>query len=96
MLGVLPFEAEIDKRKLTFFGQLCRLSRDCAVKQLFLLLMSAFMVRTQMTGYFLDIHMILSRYGLLNYLETYYSNGLCPGKHAWKRIITRSILVNSY
>ena len=40
LLGVLPLQTEIDKRKLTFLGQLCPLERDCQQKSIF---SSAFM-----------------------------------------------------
>lgn len=36
LIGMNPIEAEIDRRKLTFFGQLCRLPGDYRVKELFL------------------------------------------------------------
>ena len=37
LICALPIQAEIEKRKLTLIGQLCRLERDCATKQIFLL-----------------------------------------------------------
>ena len=40
LLGVLPLQTEIDKRKLTFLGQLCPLERDCQQKSI---ISSAFM-----------------------------------------------------
>ena len=33
LICVLPIQAEIEKRKLTLFGQLCRLERDWTVQQ---------------------------------------------------------------
>ena len=37
LLCALPLAAELEKRKLVLFGQLCRLERDFTAKRLFLL-----------------------------------------------------------
>ena len=51
MLSAFPTEAETDKRKLAFLGQLCRLHRNCAVKQLFVSRPCAFANGLSSTGF---------------------------------------------
>ena len=74
VLGLLcthPLAAEIEKRKLVFFGQLCRLERDCTPKRLFLVRLSFFKNRSRDFGVISDVVSLLHKYNIYHSLEDY-------------------------
>ena len=91
LLGILPIEAEIEKKKLSFFGQLCRLERKCAAKQLFLLRLSAFMLDKSIYGFVNDIAIALCKFNLFDVMLKYVEDGSFPSKFLWKNSVTSSI-----
>ena len=91
LLGILPIEAEIEKKKLSFFGQLCRLERNCAAKQLFLLRLSAFMLDKSSYGFVNDIAIALRKFNLFDVMLKYVEYGFFPSKLLCKNPVTSSI-----
>lgn len=92
-LGFISLEAEIDKRKLTFFGQLCHLSPSARAKEIFINRLIHYINNpSSVIGFMPDIHRILAKYGLTDYLYSYISNGAFPSKYSWKTIVQRCIL----
>ena len=87
LLGILPIEAEIEKKKLSFFGQLCRLERNCAAKQLFLLRLSAFMLDKSIYGFVNDIAIALCKFNLFDVMLKYIEDGSFPSRMLWKNYI---------
>ena len=57
LLGVYPIELEIDSRKLTLFGQMCRLNSNSWVKNVFLNRLTSFTTHSngRQTGFIADI-----------------------------------------
>ena len=93
-LGMLPIEAEIDKRKLVFLGQLCRIENDNVVKKLFnYRLCYYFNNCSKVSGFIPDIHRICGKYGLAEVLEKYYRTGVFPAKSVWKRTVNSNIKI---
>ena len=93
MINALPIKVEIDKRKLTILGQLCRLNRDCAVKRIFLyrLFHSKMNAGRYVLGFFPDVFKILERYNLPYVLDCFFSDGTFPSKFKWKRLLMAHI-----
>ena len=91
MLSAFPIEAEIDKRKLLFLGQLCRLEGNCAVKQLFVLRLCAFVNGLSFTGFLPDVVNLLHKYNLYYVLQSYLNTGVFPSKFDWKRSIASKV-----
>ena len=72
MLGSIPIEQEIDKKKLIFLGQLCRLPTKFLSKQIFVNRLFAYENNMyQMKGFIPDIHIICKKYSILYYLDTF-------------------------
>ena len=84
--GILPVEAEIEKMKPFFFGQMCRLERNCAAKQLFLLRLSAFMLDKSIYGFVNDIAIALHKFNLFYVMLKYVEDGSFPSKLLWKNL----------
>ena len=95
MLDCLPIEMEVEYRKLNLFGQLCRLELDCAVKSMFLYRLSSYMLSNVSTGFVHEVGRILNKYGLTQFMLTYYSDGSFPSKYEWKRTV-KKIIRNCY
>jgi hypothetical protein len=95
MLGVYPIEAEIDKRKLMFFGKLCNLGLGTLSKQIFLYRLHDFIASVsdgkQISGFIRDIWQMLLKYNLMNYLQSFVNETKFPRKFSWKNIIRQSI-----
>lgn len=91
LLGALPIQAEIEKQKLTFFGQLCGLVRDCAAKRLFLLRLCATQNGLTESGFIADVISILQKFDLYYILEDYISYGKFPNKYIWKKCIDSKV-----
>ena len=77
MLQILNIECIIDERKLNLFGQLCILNPKNIITVIFKKrLCSNCLSNCTQTGYFSDIFFKLKKYGLTNYLFSYYKDGL--------------------
>ena len=91
-LGMLPIEAEIDKRKLVFFGQLCRLDIDTTVKRLFIHRLCEYNnCPSRIRGFIPDLFGIFQKYRLNDTLTTFCSTGIFPSKYTWKRLVNSKI-----
>ena len=92
LLGSKPLECEIDKRKLTFFGQLCRHSVNHFSRDIFYYRLMHYVNNSGVQrGFFHDISRILHKYSLDGALEDFISTGLFPSKETWKRIVKYKI-----
>ena len=93
LLGVFPIELEIDSRKLTLFGQMCRLNSNSWVKNQFLNRLTSFTTHSngRQTGFIADIFRLLGKYQLRHVLEAYLESSIFPSKFAWKRILKSTL-----
>ena len=93
LLGVYPIELEIDSRKLTLFGQMCRLNSNSWVKNVFLNRLTSFTTHSngRQTGFIADIFRLLGKYQLRHVLEAYLESSIFPSKFAWKRILKSTL-----
>ena len=89
LLGVFPIELEIDSRKLTLLGQMCRLNSNSWVKNVFLNRLTSFTTHSngRQTGLIADIFRLLGKYQLRHVLGAYLESSIFPSKFAWKRIL---------
>lgn len=93
-IGMIPIEAEIDKRKLIFLGQLCRLNNNSIVKRLFnYRLCYYFNFCSKVRGFIPDIHRICGKYGVGDVLLKYCRTGEFPSKFVWKRVVNSNIKI---
>lgn len=91
-LGMLPIEAEIDKRKLIFFGQLCRLDTDITITRMFLNRICDYNDHpSKVIGFIPDIYSICNKYDLMHIILTYCNTGVFPSKFAWKTVVNKAI-----
>ena len=88
MISINSIESEIDRRKLTFLGQLCNLPIDYFEKRL---LYSYKQSPSTATGFLPDIYRICYKYGLSNYIETLANCGEFPSKWSWKNRISEKV-----
>lgn len=93
MIGLHPIISEIDKRKLVFFGKLCKLDTNSLSKNIFLFRLYDLLQGDikQFSGFLKDIYEILIKYNLLQYLRSFVEVGQFPGKKDWKYIVKQSI-----
>ena len=90
LFDINSLETEIDYRKLVFLGQLCRLTSEHRVKQVFLHgLIHYNESPAKILGFFPDIYRILSKYALTPHLIEYIGNGTFLSKYAWKKTCSR-------
>ncbi|KAK3088399.1 hypothetical protein FSP39_018702 [Pinctada imbricata] len=97
LFDVLPIHYEIDKRKLLFFGRLCRMDNSLLPKKIFLTRLFSSIENTERkhTGFIPDILKTLSRYNLEECLRSWLSEGFFPGQDEWKKTI-RLTLTNKF
>lgn len=92
LLGAYDIETEIDRRKLLFFGQLCRLSCDLCVKDFFIHRFVHFSESEfKQLGYFPDIYRILCKYSLSHVFQRFKDHGTFMSKQLWKRQVREKI-----
>lgn len=93
LLGMYPIEAEIDCRKLIFFGQLCLLPGYYRIKEVFLRRLvhcnGSLMSKNQ--GFLPDILRILDKYSISYVFGSYIESGSFMTKNAWKKFIRHTI-----
>ena len=88
LLGCRSLESEIDYKKLTLLGQLCRLSTDFISKDLFNNRLIRFIDDPHnKSGFFPDLYRILQKYDLVYFLNNYVTYGIFPTKFHWKSVI---------
>ena len=91
-LGLWSMEGTIDKRKLTYLGQLCRAKTAYIHKKLFMFKYGQFLANdTSVSSIIHDLLKVSQKYGLYNFMEKYFTDGYFPNKLVWKRIINESI-----
>ena len=94
LIGMLPIEAEIDKRKLIFLGQVCSLNPSSIIKKVFAQrLMSYKNNAIKASGFVPDIFRLCRKYNLLAIVNNYISSGRFPSKLVWKRIVSNNISI---
>ncbi|MES9883122.1 MAG: reverse transcriptase family protein [Sedimenticola sp.] len=93
MLGWKCIQSEIDYRKLSFLGSLCRLPIPVLTREVFNARLSMYVCRTDnnQRGYIPDVVTVLSKYSLSNTLIAYIQTGSFPSKYTWKRMCKTSI-----
>lgn len=93
---VLPINAEIDVRKLLFFGRLCRLDPKTLTKRIFLTRLFSYLhdLSVNQFGFIPDIK-VLQSYNLTVYLWDFLKDGTFPEKPCWKKIV-RNNVTNSH
>ena len=93
MLGWLPVQSEIDKRKLGFLQKLCSMPNNLLSKQIFNARLSMFVIRydDKQKGYIPDIFKILIKYDILQFIAKYIDSGIFPNKRTWKKIVQNRI-----
>ena len=93
LLDVYPISAEIDARKLLFFGRLCRMSSQSLPKQTFLLRLFSYLLEltNNQRGFMPDVLQLLTTYNLIDHLHQWIEDGFFPSKHSWKIIIRSTI-----
>lgn len=83
----------IDIKKLSFFGQLCRLDPKYLIKEIFNNRLIRFLnVDKQTLGFIPDVYTLIVKYNLMDYLWSYIDNGIFPSKNQWKVILQRHIV----
>lgn len=93
LIGMYPIEAEIDYRKLNFFGQLCLLPGFYRIKEVFLhrLVHCNGSLLSQKQGFIPDIIKILGKYSMSSAFNRYVESGYFMTKTAWKKSIRLAI-----
>ena len=95
LLGLYTLQAEIEKRKMILFGQLCNLASYSRIKCIFLLRLATYCrPGSNVSGYFCDISSILKKYNLEVFLSTYSSSGVFPTSIKWKQVVKSRVKDN--
>ena len=91
-LNTLPITAEIDTRKLLFFGRLCRMNTNYLPKKIFTSRLFSFLYQLSKNqiGFIPDVLHLLQVYQLSDYLQTWLSTGSFPPKSSWKSVVRTS------
>ncbi|KAH3693536.1 uncharacterized protein LOC127862565 [Dreissena polymorpha] len=91
-INVNSIENIIDRKKLVFFGQLCRLPNQYLAKQVFINRLVRYLNNDKQTkGFVPEIYRLLYKYQLQSCLDGYLQSGLFPSKQAWKQMLQRSV-----
>ncbi|MEW8546496.1 MAG: hypothetical protein AB2693_23515, partial [Candidatus Thiodiazotropha sp.] len=97
LIGSFDLNHEIEKRKATFFGQLCRLDPHFAVKRLFLQrLTSHYFFKDIKYGLILDMFRFLGEHNLEHILIEYLNSGVFPSKYIWKKVVQVKLNESDY
>ena len=96
LIGSLNTQYEVEKRKLTLFGQLCRLDPHFAVKRLFIQrLTSGHLFQGLRFGFVAELLQLLEDYNLGYILHEYIDTGVFPSKYTWKKLVRDNINIAS-
>ena len=92
LIGSLNMQYEIDKRKTSLFGQLCRLEPQFAVKRLFMhRVIYHYLYNRLKAGFIVDVFRILEEYGLSYVLSEFITSGTFQSRHSWKKLVKSKI-----
>lgn len=92
MIGSSDLKYEIQKRKATLLGQLCRLDPHYTVKRLFLhRVTSYYFFKDLKYGFVLDIFRFLEDYNMEYILTEYLNSGVFPSKYKWKQLVREKL-----
>ena len=92
LFGTSSLHYVIHKRKLTLFGQLCRLDTFYAAKQFFLFrITSQFLFEDITCGFISDIFQLLKDYDLDYVLNDFMNSGKFLTKYSWKRVVNSKL-----
>ena len=95
LIGSNPIISEIDRKKIIFLGQLCRLPPGAIHKQLFNhRLFSVLHASGVQYGFIPDILRILDKYSLSYVLDEYIQSGQFMSKFSWNRLVKTKINMN--
>ena len=95
-LGMMNLNYVIVKRKLTLFGQLCRLDTSYAAQKLFLYRLSShYLYENIEFGFIPDVYQLLKDYDLEHILTDYMNSGVFLSKYAWKKLVNVKIKSHS-
>ena len=80
LVGIFPIEMDIDFRKLTLFGQFCRLNSNIWVKTVFLNRLTSYIAKCnhKQEGFVPDAVRLLEKYQLIDILYTHIENRTFP------------------
>jgi hypothetical protein len=80
LLGLLPISAEIDERKLLFFGRLCNLDIKTLTKKIFLHRLFTYIQSPELKhlGFIHDVVRLLYKYNLHGHQQQYLQDGDFP------------------
>ena len=83
----------VEKRKLMFLYKLCEMKAQSLTKQIFIYRLFQYFGDTsrKQHGFIPDVTNILSKYSLLNFLNSYMFTGCFPTKLQWKNIVNGAI-----
>jgi hypothetical protein len=93
LIGTTSIETIIDIHKLYYLGHLLRTFTWTLVYKIMTSRLLCFKNKCVPTpiGFIADIHRIMCKYKLLNYLTDFYETSTFPSKYAWKRIVKNSV-----
>ena len=92
MVNILNIESYIDKRKLLFFGRLCRLKCSKLAKNVFIERIYHHENNNKSgTGPVEDMCRIIYKYDLSGYLEKFSMDTSFPDKYPWRNIVNQAI-----
>ena len=92
LIGSRDIEYEIDLKKLTFLGQLCRLNTNHISYKIFTERLKAYSdSENGKLGFVPEVDRLLKKYSLSAYLTAYLECGSFPSKYVWKSILRRSV-----
>ena len=92
LFGTSSLKYVIHKRKLTLFGQLCRLDTFYAAKRLFLYrITSQFLFEDITCGFIPDLFQLLKDYDLDYVLNDFMNSGQFITKYSWKRLVSSKL-----
>ena len=96
LFDTLPIVAEIDARKLLFFGRQCRLSHNALTKSIFLTRLLSYIhdLSDNQLGFIPDVMKIIRSYGLVSYLWKFLEDGSFPEKPTWKKLVCKSVTLS--
>jgi len=92
MVGLRSIICEIEKRKLFFFGKLCKMDNGYLVQNISIhRLFTCMSDNRHRKGCVPEILNILSKYNLSDFLTCYTRNADFPEKPHWKRIVVDAV-----
>lgn len=92
LLGAHTLESEIDARKLSLLGQLCRLDSQSWIRSFFLIRLTSYnLYKNSQIGFIPDILRILEKYNLNCYIDVFLQDSEFPVKNVWKCLVKRTI-----